>query len=199
MRKLVKYQPNLWYLHRKPLLSDVVNVTTKFFNNSINIQQLISDTIIAQQLHNFTYKSAVGWTSIPLRSAGGITGPDASNASGIHASSDGATFNDTCVMQPYIKFIIDTIAGNRNVLKIRLLKLIAGAKIPMHIDKFTGNKTVTRYHIPVITNPAVTMIVNNGKYYLEAGQVYTIDVSQAHAVENNSNEDRIHLVFDCSS
>lgn len=203
MRKPSVHIPGSWYVNRKPLPSDVVNVTNRFFSGTaavIDVAKLELEVAAAQQAHDFAQKDTKGWTSIPLRSAGGKTGAEGSRAVGVHASTNGMQFKDTSAMQPYVREIVERVAadGNRQVLKVRLLKLEAGAVIPMHIDKFDGKRGVTRYHLPVVTNENVKMIVNNKSYHLAAGQLYTIDVSQAHAVENKSTQDRIHLVFDCS-
>lgn len=203
MRKVAPAQPGSWFLNRKPQANDVVNMTARLLLGALDVEKLKAEVVAAQALHPFTRKDVKGWTSIPLRSACGMTGAQGCGALGIHASTEAAVFKDTVVMQPYIKVIVDQVAAATAsvVLKVRLMKLEAGAKIPMHIDKFNDRNSlarVVRYHIPVVSNPEVHMIVNNRIYYMEPGQLYTIDVSQAHAVENHSTEDRIHLVFDCA-
>jgi hypothetical protein len=196
MRKLQK-EKVIWTRNLTPRPSDVVNVTADLINFPIDIARLVEEVKMAESLHPYTKKASGGWTSIPLRSAGGRGGEAASDALGIHASSNPRDFKDTVVMQPYISEIIKCVGGN-NVLKVRLLKLEAGRKIAEHIDKFNGvnGGSVKRYHLPIITNPDIAFYVNHARYYLEPGQLYTIDVSQFHAVENNSDVDRIHLVFD---
>ncbi len=197
MRKLNETKPGQWYIHRKPRETDVQKIAQ---NRNIDIERLKQEIKQAEIHHKFTEKDAKGWTSIPLRSAKGLTGTAGNSAIGIQASSDGKKFQDTYVMQstPYIKEIIEKFAVDKKILKVRLMKLQAHSKIPMHIDKFDGKHNVIRYHLPIITNPDVIMIVNNKQYYLQPGQIYIIDVSQAHAVENNSDQDRVHLVFDLS-
>jgi aspartyl/asparaginyl beta-hydroxylase (cupin superfamily) len=41
------------------------------------------------------------------------------------------------------------------------------------------------------------IIRSNKKHNLKTGHFYYTDVSKPHAVRNNSNTDRIHLVVDC--
>jgi hypothetical protein len=196
MRKL-NTEKIQWTRRLKPRPTDVINVTDQFITTPLDMDRLVDEVKIAESIHPYTKKASGGWTSIPLRSAGGMIGESASDALGIHASSNPAYFKNTNVMQPYINEIITCIGGN-SILKVRLMKLEAGRKIPEHIDKFEGKIStfVKRYHIPIITNPKIDFFVNHKRYYLEPGQIYTIDVSQFHSVENNSDIDRVHLVFD---
>ena len=182
--------------------SDVVCLTAELLGEErvIDVDRLRGEMIAAEQAHQYTSKAFKGWDSIPLRSAGGVTGITASGASGVNASSDPATFEDTDVMQhcPYIKELVDEIAGvGGGVLKVRLLRLEAGRSIGQHIDHFTGDNSVIRMHIPIVTDPKVIFQVNMKDYQLLAGQLYAIDVTQLHSVRNKSKKvDRIHLVFD---
>ncbi|NBR25862.1 MAG: hypothetical protein EBU08_19200, partial [Micrococcales bacterium] len=60
---------------------------------------------------------------------------------------------------------------------------------------------IVRYHIPIITNPGVTMYMNrSGKVYsrhLPAdGKIYFFNTGIQHWVINNSDLDRVHLIID---
>jgi aspartyl/asparaginyl beta-hydroxylase (cupin superfamily) len=56
--------------------------------------------------------------------------------------------------------------------------------------------TSKRTHIPIITNSEVTFIVGGETKYLKEGEIWEIDNSKEHSVNNNSNVDRIHLIMD---
>jgi len=192
MRKLVEKQ-----LHPKP--SDVINVTEQFFPEIVDVETLIKEAKAAEELHPYTKKAFGGWKSIPLRSAGGKTGIDGSSATGANQSSDASKFVDTDLMRltPYIHKLITIVAGsNDQLLKVRLMQLDAHRIIAEHVDKFDGVRAVRRFHIPIVSNPKISFFVNRQRYYLQPGQLYHIDVSQPHSVENNSETNRIHLVFD---
>jgi quercetin dioxygenase-like cupin family protein len=192
MRKLVEKQ-----LQAKP--SDVINVTEQFFPELLDIETLIQEAKNAEQIHPYTKKAFGGWKSIPLRSAGGKIGVDGSSATGENLSSDATRFSDTDIMQPYIRKLVNIVAGNdAQLLKVRLMQLDAHRVIAEHVDKFDGTKAalVRRFHIPIISNPKISFYVNRKRYYLQPGQLYHIDVSQPHSVENNSDIARVHLVFD---
>jgi quercetin dioxygenase-like cupin family protein len=170
--------------------------------HEIDLERLQGELKGAEKLHAYTDKAFGGWKSIPLRSVGGETGSSASNASGVHASSDASLFEDTLVMNacPYMKELIDVVAGEGGgVLKVRLMRLEAGRVIGPHKDYFKGPLNAVRMHIPIVTHPRVRFQVNYRDYQLDAGQLYSIDVTQLHSVSNKSHVDRVHLIFDVLS
>ncbi len=83
-------------------------------------------------------------------------------------------------------------------LRVVFYRLKAGTHIGEHRDygenRFTTG--VVRIHIPVITNDKVLMYVEGNPYYFPVGTAWYFDASVRHAVENNSDQDRIHLVAD---
>ena len=91
--------------------------------------------------------------------------------------------------------------------RVRFMKLEAGKVIGKHTDKIDkdlgiDDGQITRIHMPVRTNDLVTFSIwddNKFKqdYKLKTGHFYYTDVRKAHAVENLSDTDRIHLVMDC--
>jgi len=91
--------------------------------------------------------------------------------------------------------------------RVRFMKLVKGKVIGKHsdkIDKDIENGNIVRVHIPIRTSKDVIFtIYENARdkqghdHNLKTGHFYYTDVSKPHAVQNNSNEDRIHLVVDC--
>lgn len=195
MRKLITET------HCEPAEStDCENLTQTFFgDDGIDVDMLLFDTQKASDAAQYTQKSFSGWTSLALRSLHGMTGENASDASGEHASADPAKFEDTPAMQPYIKHLVETVASQHSgLLKVRLMKMKAGSSIGEHRDKFCGHEdAVLRYHIPIVTHPKVTFYVSRVPYHLKCGELYRMNVSKLHSVVNASHDtDRIHLVFD---
>jgi len=87
--------------------------------------------------------------------------------------------------------------------RVRLMKLKAGTKISKHtdkVDKDIKSGKVVRLHIPVITNNDITMKtwLTEGlvDFKMSKGECWWLDVARPHAVENNSDIDRVHLVID---
>ena len=89
--------------------------------------------------------------------------------------------------------------------RVRVMRLKAGTKIRKHtdkVDKEIKNKNIIRIHIPLKTSLSdVKMHIWEGKtkesYTLETGKYYYTDVTKPHAVDNNADFDRLHLVVDC--
>ena len=108
---------------------------------------------------------------------------------------------DNC---PYIKEIIDSF--DTKIYYCYLSKLHALTKIDKHKDIDGGSKDwlnldkIMRFHIPIITNPDVKFFIGDPiikKYYLEEGNLYyTRTGDKTHYVENNSDQDRYHLIID---
>jgi hypothetical protein len=80
--------------------------------------------------------------------------------------------------------------------KILVAKLKNESKIYQHKDNGYGLLTSCRIHIPIITNKKVLFTCGNTTKHLEEGNVYEINNSIRHSVDNNSDEDRIHLIID---
>jgi hypothetical protein len=95
--------------------------------------------------------------------------------------------------------------------RVRFMKLEAGKIIGKHSDKIDkqigfDDGDIVRIHIPIRTNENVifTLYENardkiGNEYNLKTGHYYYTDVTKPHAVRNESDVDRIHLVVDCYS
>lgn len=85
------------------------------------------------------------------------------------------------------------------ITRARLNYLAAGHDIKPHIDY--DPSFITRYHIPVLTNPDVTMYIEKqGKEYKQHlpadGRVYFFNAGFKHWVKNDSDRARLHLIVD---
>lgn len=80
----------------------------------------------------------------------------------------------------------------------RLLKLKAGSVIKEHTDSFLAfEEGETRIHIPVLTNPQIFFYLNNERIIMNEGETWYLNFNLKHKIENKSDRDRVHLVFDC--
>lgn len=109
------------------------------------------------------------------------------------------------VMKP-INEILDRIPAEFE--RVRFMKLEAGKVIGKHTDKIDKelgfeDGEIVRLHVPIRTNENVVFTLFEGKTphdnYMEQGKYYYANVVKPHAVANNSDVDRIHLVIDCYS
>lgn len=83
--------------------------------------------------------------------------------------------------------------------RVRIAKLLAGKKINPHIDY--DPSYIFRYHIPLITEKECLFYITDSEklysYHMPAnGKMYWLNTGVKHGVENNSLNDRYHLLID---
>jgi hypothetical protein len=83
--------------------------------------------------------------------------------------------------------------------RVILVKLLANHDITPHADTGRGLVIPRRTHIALITNPEVFFIVGYPEMEeknMKEGEIWEIDNSKGHSVENLSDEDRVHFIID---
>jgi tetratricopeptide (TPR) repeat protein len=100
------------------------------------------------------------------------------------------------LLRPIVEHIADFYQDNGFVVRILLAKLRAGCRIEEHVDSGYSLLAVHRVHVPIITNDATVFSVGGEKKQMRCGEFWEIDNSKTHAVENNSTEDRVHMIVD---
>lgn len=80
--------------------------------------------------------------------------------------------------------------------KVMLAKLMAGQEIDKHIDKGRSNHYVHKIHVPLVTHPDVQFFEKEKSFYLESGYAYEVNNLIPHGVINDSDLDRVHLIFE---
>ena len=80
--------------------------------------------------------------------------------------------------------------------RILLIRLDANKNVTEHRDSGDYLNTVRRFHIPIITNENVSYTVNGEKINMKEGECWEINNRKPHSVDNDSSEDRIHLLVD---
>lgn len=98
-----------------------VEKLTDLLGKKADTERMLKEAKQAEIEHEYTFK-AFGWSSIPLRSLGGMKGPRASDAHGEHLSNDSLMFKYTSVADstPYLKELMEKVAGKGGLLKARL-------------------------------------------------------------------------------
>jgi hypothetical protein len=90
----------------------------------------------------------------------------------------------------YFKDVYDSLKSEFNIGRVRLLKLKPNHSLSYHRD------LEPRLHIPILTNPAALVIVDDFACNLKAdGSVYFIDTTKYHTALNGGESDRIHMVI----
>ena len=153
------------------------------------------------------YSKGDDWTAISLRGYGedplDILKPNVLK-SGVDEKSK---LQDTTLLNEMgFQVISDVLTKIPSTFeRVRLMKIKANSSIGKHSDKIDkdfgledGN--IVRFHVPIRTNDQVEFYLWEGKEkltnYLKVGHFYYVDVRAPHAVTNNSDVDRIHLVVD---
>jgi aspartyl/asparaginyl beta-hydroxylase (cupin superfamily) len=83
------------------------------------------------------------------------------------------------------------------IISMMFYSMIPGANIHPHRDMI-GNVGWggLRFHIPVQTNPNLIFKVSNKRVVMNVGELWALDTSYLHSVNNLGETERIHLVFD---
>lgn len=91
----------------------------------------------------------------------------------------------------------EEIYGSGVFWNIQIAKLNSNGVVIPHIDCGLEFVYSHRIHLPLKTNEKVIFSVDNVNFNIKKGQVVEINNLKEHSVQNqNSNYDRIHLIFD---
>jgi hypothetical protein len=82
------------------------------------------------------------------------------------------------------------------IVRLMLTELAPRGRIAPHMDGGAGVVLVHRLHLPVVSNPEVKFFIDEIPHYLEPGVAYEFDNTRRHAVDNDSDAPRIHLMCD---
>lgn len=80
--------------------------------------------------------------------------------------------------------------------KVMLARLAAGYGIDRHVDNAKRNLYTHKIHVPLQTSDKVRFTVGDGTFHLREGFAYEVNNLQPHAVVNDGDVDRIHLIFE---
>lgn len=92
--------------------------------------------------------------------------------------------------------VLKEMYGPGKLWNVQVAKLKSKGKILPHIDLGIDFAISHRIHIPLVTNKKVIFDVDGKKLHLEVGSVYEINNLKLHSVVNDSEYDRIHIIFD---
>ena len=107
-------------------------------------------------------------------------------------------YNQRTKIWRLVKRAIDCISKKYNgrIVKCMLVKLPSHAKIGNHVDDQFSLINSHRFHLPIKTNSDIIFYIDSLPYYFKRKQWYEINNQLSHAVENNSDDDRVHLIVD---
>ena len=89
----------------------------------------------------------------------------------------------------------------RRIVRSLLACMPPGVEIPVHHDTGFWVQHTHRIHVPIITGPGVDFFVGHSnetiaKYDFSEGRVVELNNQAKHAVSNNWDQSRVHLIFD---
>ena len=164
---------------------------------NFDVERLRADLEIAQRqewtLHFVPQNYEGEWSAIPLQSIGGAID---------HLYSDPAArpdeFKPTPILERCPCFQETLAAFQCDITSARLLKLAAGSVIKEHTDlDLSVESGVVRLHIPITTHPDVEFYVEEERAVMEPGSCWYLDATLPHRLNNPTDVDRVHIVFDC--
>ena len=77
-----------------------------------------------------------------------------------------------------------------------LVRLRGGGVISKHKDGSSSMLRCHRIHLPFVTNAEVIFDVGESSIKMAEGELWEINNRREHAVANNSDRDRIHIILD---
>ena len=80
--------------------------------------------------------------------------------------------------------------------RVMLARMAPGGIIHPHIDANPAAKWPHKIHVPILTNPKVGFLVGNEVHHFPMGQAVEVNNLGRHAVRNDGDTDRIHLIFE---
>ena len=99
-------------------------------------------------------------------------------------------------LQPVFDFITGHFGSDGFIVRALFARLGANGKIDAHTDGLYSLLKCHRIHIPIITNDQVVFFIGGEERVLAEGEMWEINNATLHAVQNNSDQDRIHLIID---
>ncbi|HEX7330760.1 MAG TPA: aspartyl/asparaginyl beta-hydroxylase domain-containing protein [Pyrinomonadaceae bacterium] len=108
--------------------------------------------------------------------------------------------------EPVETSLLEQMPVTRDVLRnlgfrymwVRLARLQVNAFMHEHRDyQELRNVRRLRLHIPVITNPFSSIVIDHTRVHLALGYVWKLNPIHRHAASNFGKEPRIHIIMDC--
>lgn len=93
----------------------------------------------------------------------------------------------------FIESFADSIGGQ--LTRAMIVTLAPETQVYPHEDVGLYYKTKDRYHIPIRTKGSLNKCGDEYQVYQE-GELWWFDNKKTHEAFNNSNEERIHIIFD---
>lgn len=103
--------------------------------------------------------------------------------------------------EPVLLPIFDKVVKNYNFSepvypKVMFARLKAKQQISVHRDGEGSHLYTHKIHIPLQTSPTVRFQLAEKQFHLRQGMAYEVNNIISHGVINQSDQDRVHLIFE---
>ena len=89
---------------------------------------------------------------------------------------------------------IGAVTG-KPLARAMLVALRAGGSIVPHVDEGAYAEATERYHLPIVTDPAVLFYCGDECVHMQAGDIWWFNKHEMHFVQGGAG-DRLHLIVD---
>ena len=139
------------------------------------------------------YRAQAETLSIPIRGAV-KSGAEGRKNRDIHKSRFTTISQDF----PHVVEFMKMFAAERNAKlgRARLVTLPPGHKVHPHIDRGKYYKKRDRYHLVLRSETGSWLKSGDEEVRMQTGELWWFDNKQVHEARNDSEEDRIHFIFD---
>ena len=80
--------------------------------------------------------------------------------------------------------------------RMMLARMPPGGQIQPHQDTNVAARWPHKIHVPIQTNERVAFWIDGKAYHLPVGEAFEVNNMAVHAVRNDGDTDRIHLIFE---
>ena len=80
--------------------------------------------------------------------------------------------------------------------RVMLARMPPGGEIKPHQDTNVAARWPHKIHVPLTTNDRVAFWIDGVAYHLPVGEAFEVNNMAVHAVRNDGDSDRIHLIFE---
>ncbi|WP_103341269.1 aspartyl/asparaginyl beta-hydroxylase domain-containing protein [Amycolatopsis sp. CA-126428] len=135
--------------------------------------------------------AAFDWRALPLRSPTGSVERTDPGGAGLDDFADTPWLEQA----PYLAEVIRSVPAPLRT--VRLLALGAGARSKVHFETKIGLPWANvRLHVPIITNPGASLMIDGVVHRWQPGSFWFGDFSRWHQVTNDGDRVRVHMIID---
>ncbi|MGW3448812.1 aspartyl/asparaginyl beta-hydroxylase domain-containing protein [Streptomyces sp. NPDC001076] len=170
------------------------------------LQALVADVARLRAERQPSYPSDSGHVTAWTRPRGGVEQFSLLNASGrcddYSRDHDLSCFGKRFHHGGHYLALEALIAALPHLVNFRINVLGPGAVLPPHEEHSVvraqdGTVGVrARFHLPLITNPGATLLLDGDVHHLQVGVVHLVNHGCVHAARNDGADERVHLVWD---